>query len=243
MGNSQQGFGFLLKSGGVMSGNLNLGHNSLILNDGATGGLIKGSNAEANVLLMRNIADSTVCALRMSWLAATGHITLAGGYNVDGFNMKDIYKTFCEQVANEQTTDQHTGDTSETVQFTHTVLGGTLGLTGGLFVKAGGYGVGNNGTKTIRVKFGAGDLATLIVPADASVVTWNIQLMMFNKDAANDQRAYGLGANGKDEKGEVMYGNSNVDTANDQDLTITVQLANAGDQNELHSVSVQQLKT
>jgi len=81
------------KAGDTMDGNLNLGLNSLILNNGTYGGRIRGNPAAANTIEIRNIADSGYSALRNATMYPQGDIYLGansilGGDATDGFRLK-----------------------------------------------------------------------------------------------------------------------------------------------------------
>lgn len=62
------------KSGDVMSGDLNLGMNSLILNDGVHGGRLRGNPTLANEIMAYNIANSDYGVLRCSCLWASAFL-------------------------------------------------------------------------------------------------------------------------------------------------------------------------
>jgi len=81
------------KAGDTMTGNLNLGLNSLILNNGTYGGRIRGHPNLANSIEIRNIADNGYSDLRPAAVYLGGNLSLStysivGGDATDGFRLK-----------------------------------------------------------------------------------------------------------------------------------------------------------
>ncbi len=91
MPNTQSAGGsFLPLAGGTLTGNLNLGLNSLILNAGGKGGVIKGDAANANRVLIRNIADNDMGEVTLYNLNAANNIVMLAGKTVDGVDVSEI---------------------------------------------------------------------------------------------------------------------------------------------------------
>jgi len=81
------------KAGDTMTGNLNLGLNSLILSDGAFGGRIRGNPSLVNNIQFRNIADNGFATLANAAIYLNGDLylyanSILGGDATDGFRLK-----------------------------------------------------------------------------------------------------------------------------------------------------------
>jgi hypothetical protein len=96
MPNSCTLFGYVRKAGDVMTGDLDLGLHSLVLNDGSHGGRIRGDPAVANRIELRNIADGAdgdlaanlVDGIDVSEIKQAKVMT--GKYTGDGTTPRDI---------------------------------------------------------------------------------------------------------------------------------------------------------
>jgi len=93
MPNMMLSFNKVDKAGDTMTGNLNLGLNSLILNNGTYGGRIRGHPNLANSIEIRNIADNGYSDLRPAAVYLGGNLSLStysivGGDATDGFRLK-----------------------------------------------------------------------------------------------------------------------------------------------------------
>jgi len=89
---------FVRKAGDVMTGNLNLGMNSLLLHNGENGGLIKGATTPDRVNI-RNIADTTTGDLAVRNALLLENLTLGVGGTIDGVDVSEIdYVDFVELV-------------------------------------------------------------------------------------------------------------------------------------------------
>ena len=94
MANSFSPFGFVKKSGDVMTGDLNLGLNSLILNNGINGGELRGNPVAAEEVQVRTIGDGGFGDLKMYGAALMTNITMQPGRTVDGVDISERgYKT------------------------------------------------------------------------------------------------------------------------------------------------------
>jgi len=217
---------FVRKSGDVMTGNLNLGLNSLILHNGEFGGIVRGSDSESNVICLRNIGDTTVAASRINWLALSGDLTLSSGRTVDEVDVSHELFKIAEQDPDE---NAHGGDTNPHVHKTYTITGGTLGLKGCVLVKVCGTCQGNGGVKDYTIKLGASTVASWQVPADAGDVDFFIDLILYNYNNDASQRSMLVGSNEKEKESVPQWNISVEDTSGNLDLTLNVTNADAGD--------------
>jgi hypothetical protein len=132
----------------------------------------------------------------------------------------------------------HTGDTNETVEFTATIPGGYLGPNGRVRVKVATTYTNSANNKTIRVRLGG--LAGAVVGQQILTTTAS---STFEFDFANNANqaiqvggvAAGIGGYGAGSAAS----SGTINTANDQDLVVTAQLANSGETITITSVCVE----
>lgn len=142
-----------------------------------------------------------------------------------GVSLKDIYKVkvgTAEYVV-------HTGDTNETVLKSHTISGGSLGINGSVRIKVVGTSGGNNGNKTVRLKFGGQIIAQLVAPASVGTPGWTLFSAFYNRGVDNSQYWSYLWTNELVIALDLTAAGSLKDTSLDQVLEITGQLGNAAD--------------
>lgn len=118
-----------------------------------------------------------------------------------------------------------TGTTSETTLRTITIPADRLGGAGGFRLKASILLGGSNDAKTVRVRFDGNVIASETYPAGTTWVAVN--LTMLNRTTASQLtfREFMADPGGPGQGTQ----STTVDTTSDQDITITVQLANSAD--------------
>lgn len=168
---------------------------------------ITASGTNANLLLNPN---------------GTGRAKLSRGELTGGSLIKGVYILASSNVAG----SAHTGDTLETTLATIQVPANAMGANGTLRITVTARCTGTAGTKTLRVKFGG---TTFSETANGTtILSVRNAAHVSNRNATNSQIGMGAGSTG--------YGGSTsdvttgaIDTTANQDITITVQLANAAD--------------
>jgi len=119
------------RSGDVMTGDLNLGLNSLILNNGTYGGRIRGNPSLSNYIELRNIANTSWGSLSVAGISAAGNLSMSAykiffGNATDGCCLKRI-------VGGGQTLFVHKYDESNdaSIVFAGGQMTGSLAVTNG----------------------------------------------------------------------------------------------------------------
>ena len=130
----------------------------------------------------------------------------------------------------------HTGDTAETTLTTMTIPGGVMGTNGLVRVLVHGRCQNVGGAKTIKFKYGGTIIKNFSVPGGGSANYWHILAEIHNVDSLSIQRIpYRLYIDLQDSIGGVYFGAAK-NTANDQDIVVTGQLAAAGDAVAMDSI-------
>ncbi|GAI01087.1 unnamed protein product [marine sediment metagenome] len=121
----------------------------------------------------------------------------------------------------------------------YTIPGGTLGITGVIRIKATGVSRSNNGDKTYKLKLGGVVIATLTVGPSESDLSWTLFAACHNLGAVDSQSwsAFWADESVIDLNKTATAGALN--TANDQVLEITGQLANADDVCEVRDWTIE----
>lgn len=130
----------------------------------------------------------------------------------------------------------HTGTTNETTLATIAIPAGAMGVSGALRVITVWSYTNSANNKTFRARLGGSTFATAVVTTTASSSSlWEV----WNRNAANSQVSNGSGAGA----GLGASGNATVtlavDTSVAQNLTITAQLASAGETITLEAYTVE----
>lgn len=120
----------------------------------------------------------------------------------------------------------HTGDTNETTLATIPLPGGMLGPNGYLEFDVQWFATDNANNKTLKVKLGG---TTLWSVTFASQEQLRINRLLFNRNAENSQVMFALGSINSFAQSPASVSTFAIDTSEDQDLTITAQLADGGD--------------
>ena len=127
-------------------------------------------------------------------------------------------------IASDAVLASHTGDTNEMVIKTYTIPGGSIGPNGYIKIEFVGFaGASNANVKTIRPKLG-GNL--LVAASLASAISTKLELWVA-ADGANDAQNYLQIGGFTTTSGSVQTGA--LDMTQDQSLTISALLADAGD--------------
>ena len=92
MPNTITNFGFVKKSGDVMTGDLDLGLNYLLLTNGVNGGRIAGHPTTPNALVIQDVTGSAYANLYLSHQTNYGNINLPGDGLVDDVHVSEIGK-------------------------------------------------------------------------------------------------------------------------------------------------------
>jgi len=154
-------------------------------------------------------------------------------------NLKEIFKDLYQVKADTAAPENHTGDLVETTLKSYPLPGGTLGITGVLRIKATGVSRGNNGDKTYRLKLGGVIIATVLVGYLETDMFWTLFAACHNLGAVDSQ---GWSAFWSDETtievNETAIASA-LNTANDQVLEITGQLANVADECEVRDWTIE----
>lgn len=135
-----------------------------------------------------------------------------------------------------------TGTTAETVVQTITVPGGLLGPNGALRLSLSFSMTASANIKTLRAKYGGPSGLDLLAGrqiSTATTVTVNMQRMMQNRGATNAQVA----PSGWSDFGVNTTGNNTgaIDSTQEQQLQISVQLASAADSIRLEAYALEAL--
>jgi len=155
-------------------------------------------------------------------------------------DLSKVFRDLYQVKADTADAQMHTGDLVETILKTYTIPAGTLGITGVVRIKVTGISRGNNGAKTYKLKLGGTIIATLTVDADVSDLHWTLFAACHNLGAVDSQ---GWSAYWQ----QSLFGNdinetavaSALDTASDQDLVITGELANVADECEVRDWTIE----
>lgn len=134
----------------------------------------------------------------------------------------------------------HTGDTTETVKFTVTVPGGYMGPNGRLRIKVSATYTNSADSKSIRVRLGglAGTLFGQSINTTTAGATFEFDIANANNAAVN-VGGVTSGQGGWSTSSASTSGT--VNTAVDQDLVVTAQLANSGETITITSVCAELL--
>lgn len=109
-------------------------------------------------------------------------------------------------------------------------LGGKkLGNNGYVNYEGSGFTSGNNGNKTIRLKFGSTLLATIVAPASPSMTQWCFKVIGFNLGVENNQKWIVHCWDGVTLEEMLGYKTTSENTAYPRNFVISVELENAGD--------------
>ena len=123
----------------------------------------------------------------------------------------------------------HTGDLIETTLKSYTVPGGILGINGAIKFYACGSSFGNGGNKIYKLKFGATIIYTLTVNPAVPNVNWVMKSKCYNLGAENSQNWSIFGIDELTIDYTWARFASAENTSIDKILSVTGQLANAGD--------------
>lgn len=216
--------GYILRTGDAMTGDLNMGLNRLLMHDGVTGAIMKGSAASER-MHFRNIADADYADASFQSMNLTDNLIMVPDKLVDGVDVSNLHKIEVDDYA-----EVHiTGDLANHIAKTYVIPGGLLGANGSLVCMASGYCFGNNANKNIGFHFAANVVGAIVVPASVNAVGWKIFHYLWNLGALNSQKLGHVGII----DGVVPVSNSNYltaeDTSGDVNLTLNVSLLNAAD--------------
>lgn len=129
----------------------------------------------------------------------------------------------------------HTGDTVETTLATITIPGGTMGINDALRVSALWDGTDSANNKSYRVRLAGGaPFISLIATTNGCTSAHRI---LHNRGAANSQIC--MPQFGFTHTWSTAPFTSAVDMTSDQDITITVQLASAGETAGLEAYQIE----
>lgn len=130
----------------------------------------------------------------------------------------------------------HTGDTNETTLVTIAVPAGSMGANGILRITTQWRLTGAGGNRTVRVRFNGTEFTGL--GTAASSLSMRTQTQIANRNATNSQVGSAVGqANWAGTSTDVVT--AAHDTTGDLNITLTGQLANAGDSIQVSSYLVE----
>lgn len=123
----------------------------------------------------------------------------------------------------------HTGTISETTKWTRVIPANRLGLKGGVRLTLRAATVGTAGDKTVRFKLnGTAWIAHTVAAAIADDFEYTV--ILFNNNATNDQRIFTrIDRDGGTATPVLSSATDAEDSTADMTITVTVELANAGD--------------
>ncbi len=195
----------------------------IILQDNSTGSIFS---------ILRSIASVT-----RTWIFPDKNGTVA---MTNDAAMTDARNT--KMVLGQNTTSSHTGDTNETVLYTATLTGGSIGLNGILemFTLVGRTGTAGN--ITIRMKLGGTTIGTLtLLTANTTV---GMQRFFWNKNSESSNQSINSTTSLT-----TMFQNHTanvttfaIDTSVNKTFEITVQLVNAADTASLYIATLNIIK-
>lgn len=149
--------------------------------------------------------------------------------------IQDVYKVKAD-TANPV---MHSGDLVETTLKSYTIPGGMLGANGVIRIKATGFSNGDNNIKQYRLKLGGVTIATLAQAANPAYQYWTLLAACHNLNAENSQNwSYFWVDEATIDINRTATG-TGINTANDQILEITVQLANVNDEGEIRDWTIE----
>jgi len=154
-------------------------------------------------------------------------------------NLKEIFRDLYQVKVDSAAPENHTGDLVETTLKSYTIPGGTLGISGVVRIKATGVSRSNNGAKTYKLKFGGTIIATLSVAADVADLNWTLFAACHNLGAVDSQGWSAFWAYESVIDLNKTATASALNTANDQVLEITGQLANVADECEVRDWTIE----
>lgn len=219
---------FVKKTGDVMTGDLQLGLNKLLLHDGVNGGELHGSPAHTNRIYTGNVGGTDKADMYVFGLNSAQNISIAVGKTVDGVVVSKIREKSYQIQADEADEVTHDGDTNETTLKTTTIAGGALGADGAIKIKVSGKTTGGGGQKTFRLKIGASVIKTLIYAAGEND-NWKIFAQVRNMGAENSQIVEFIEFDGLTVSAQSCANMTAIDTSNDFTISLTGQLGDAGD--------------
>lgn len=231
MGNSQTQSlsGLVKKSGDTMSGDLNLGLNSLILHSGGKGGVIRGNPDNADMIDTRNIADTGQGDLMSHKLWLGGDIAMAGDKTVDGVDLSKLADDYFTVYVDSHTEHVYTGDTGTDNLIIGGIAGSRLGLTGSFIVEVHGWVTGNNAPKGVGLRFNGTEIILLDIAASVQLKYWKIKAHCINVGSLTAQIWNAMGWEETLIKGQLCNKASSINTENTQEIAIARTLYNAGD--------------
>lgn len=124
----------------------------------------------------------------------------------------------------------HTGDTNETTLATITVPAGAMGANGSATVEALFSYTNSANAKTLRIRFGGTQMVSI---AATTTVSTRLQIRIHNRNATNSQVSVGFSPGFGSSTGPVIT--AAIDTTAAVNITITGQLASAGETITLES--------
>lgn len=128
---------------------------------------------------------------------------------------------------------------AETTLKSYTVPGGTLGPNGAIRIKATGRSGGNNGDKTYKLKFGGVQIVALTVAAGVGNKFWTLFAACHNLGAENSQNWSDFWIDENTIDWNRTGTGTAVNTANNQILEITGQVADALDECEIRDWTIE----
>lgn len=197
---------------------------------------ILGANPQVLGNHIENVSGGTGhLKVGLSFLTGTTGIVRRDNVITGMETSKTAYAGTTSQVPRSQyfltdnTSDSHTGDTTETQLKASTIPASDLGTQGGLRIRASGTVSGTNNTKTIRLKLAANTLGTISCAAGTEG-DWSLDAELWMRDSQSAEvtnlRFYDVGALEATFPDQTTHA---IAMTSDRTLEITGQLANAGD--------------